>query len=107
MNNTKVFTLLAAMTALFGLIGGSIGGQSGALIALLIAGAMNFIMYFNSSKMVLKSYRAQVIEPSAASELYATVDRLRQRAGLPCRRSLSHPINNPMHLPPAATQSMR
>ncbi|MDH3671685.1 MAG: zinc metalloprotease HtpX [Gammaproteobacteria bacterium] len=83
MNNTKVFTLLAAMTALFGLVGNSIGGQNGAVLALLIAGAMNFIMYFNSSKMVLRSYRAQVVKPTAASELYATVDRLRQRAGLP------------------------
>jgi heat shock protein HtpX len=33
--------------------------------------------------MVLKAYGAQVVTPQQAPELYAMVDRLRQRAGLP------------------------
>ena len=53
------------------------------LAALLIAGAMNFFMYYGSSKMVLRMYRAQVVTAAEAPELYAMVDRLRQRAGLP------------------------
>jgi heat shock protein HtpX len=53
------------------------------VIALLFAGVMNFAMYFMSSKMVLKAYRAQVVGPEQAPELYEIVDRLRQRAGLP------------------------
>jgi heat shock protein HtpX len=40
-------------------------------------------MYFFSDKMVLKMYGAQVVGPTEAPELYAMVDRLRQRAGLP------------------------
>src|ERR687884_1059678 len=44
---------------------------------------MNFVMYFGSSSMVLRAYGAQVVGPSEAPELYAMVDRLRQRAGLP------------------------
>ena len=83
MNNTKVFVLLAGMTAVMGMVGQAMGGQSGMLIALLIAGVMNFYMYFNSSKKVLKAYKAQIITREQAPELYDIVDKLRQRAGLP------------------------
>jgi heat shock protein HtpX len=83
MNNVKVFVLMAGLTALFGAIGASFGGQSGMVMALLFAGAMNVFMYYSSSTMVLKMYKARVITPADAPELYAMVDRLRQRAGLP------------------------
>jgi heat shock protein HtpX len=83
MNNMKVFVLMAAMTALLGAIGGVVGGQSGLIMALLFAGLMNVFMYWNSSKMVLKMYRAQVVDRAQAPELYEMTDRLRQRAGLP------------------------
>jgi heat shock protein HtpX len=52
-------------------------------MALVFAVGMNFFMYFASDKMVLRMYRAQIVEPASAPELYAMVDRLRQRAGLP------------------------
>ena len=83
MNNVKVFALLAGLTALFVAIGGAIGGQSGMLVALLLAGGMNFFMYWGSAKMVLRAYRAQVVTAAEAPDLYEMVDRLRQRAGLP------------------------
>jgi heat shock protein HtpX len=83
MNNVKVFALMAGLTALFGALGSYLGGQSGMVMALLFAGATNFFMYFASSRMVLRMYRAQVITPAEAPDLYAMVDRLRQRAGLP------------------------
>ena len=83
MNNLKVFVLLAGLSALFVAIGGAVGGQTGALLALLFAGGMNFFLYWSSSRMVLRAYRAQVVTEREAPELYAMVDRLRQRAGLP------------------------
>ena len=83
MSNTKVFVLMAGMTALFVAIGGAIGGQGGMVTALVFAGLMNFIMYFSSASMVLKMYGARTITPEQAPELYGMVDRLRQRAGLP------------------------
>ena len=83
MNNLKVFVLLAGLTSLFVAIGGYFGGQSGMVMALAFAGLMNFIMYFASSKMVLRMYGARVVTEHEAPELYAMVDRLRQRAGLP------------------------
>jgi heat shock protein HtpX len=83
MNNVKVFGLLAGMTALFGVIGFAIGGESGMMMALLLAAGMNVFMYYNSGRMVLRMYRAQVVTEEQAPELYRMVDRLRQRAGLP------------------------
>jgi heat shock protein HtpX len=83
MNNVKVFGLMAGLTALFVMAGGAFGGQTGMIIAVVMAAAMNFFAYFASAKMVLRMYNAQVITPEQAPELYAMVDRLRQRAGLP------------------------
>jgi heat shock protein HtpX len=83
MSNLKVFVLMAGMTALFGAVGGIIGGQSGMVMALVFAALMNVVMYWASAKMVLRMYRAQTLTREQAPELYDMVDRLRQRAGLP------------------------
>ena len=83
MNNVKVFVLMAGLTALLVALGGTFGGQGGMAMAFLFAAAMNFFMYFASDKMVLRMYGAQVVSERDAPELYAMVDRLRQRAGLP------------------------
>lgn len=82
-NNVKVFALMAGMTALLGAIGLYLGGDGGLMSALLFAGVMNVAMYFWSHKIVLKMYRARVVTAAEAPELYAMVDRLRQRANLP------------------------
>jgi heat shock protein HtpX len=83
MNNVKVFVLMAGLTALLVGLGGTFGGQSGMVAALVFAGLMNFAMYFGSSKLVLRAYGARTVTAAEAPELYAMVDRLRQRAGLP------------------------
>jgi heat shock protein HtpX len=83
MNNVKVFTLMAALTGLLVGLGGYFGGQGGMVTMLVISALMNFVMYFASTKMVLRMYRAQVVDASQAPELYEIVERLRQRAGLP------------------------
>lgn len=83
MNNFKTFLLMGGLVALFMAIGQALGGSQGLLMALVLGSAMNFIMYFFSDKLVLKMYRAQVVTEKEAPELYAMVDRLRQRAGLP------------------------
>ncbi len=83
MNRVKVFVLMAGLTALLVGLGYTFGGQGGMLIAFLIAAATNVGMYFASDKLVLRMYRARVVDAQAAPELYAMIDRLRQRAGLP------------------------
>ncbi len=83
MNNVKVFGLMALLTGLFAAVGGAIGGSSGIVIALLLAGGMNLFAYWNSASMVLRMYGAETVSPESAPALYEMVDRLRQRAGLP------------------------
>ena len=83
MNIMRTGLLLAAMTGLFIAIGFLLGGQAGMLIAFLIAAAMNFFAYWNSDKMVLRMHGARQVERSVVPELYATVERLAMRAGLP------------------------
>lgn len=83
MNNVKTFMLMAGLMGLFLLAGQILGGANGLMIALVVGGAFNFIMYFFSDKLVLKMYKAHIVTPDQVPELYNTVDRLRQRAGLP------------------------
>jgi heat shock protein HtpX len=95
MHNTKTFLLLAGLIALFLAVGQLLGGTRGLLIALVLGGAMNFIMYFFSDRMVLRMYRAQPVTRAEAPELYDMVDRLRQRAGLPMPRIAIAPHEQP------------
>lgn len=83
MNYFKTGLLLAAMTALFGAVGFLIGGESGMLIALALAAAMNLFAYWNSDRMVLSMYGAREVDAATAPEFYGLVQQLAQRAGLP------------------------
>ena len=83
MNNLKTFVLLAGLFGLFLLAGQLIGGSSGLLVAMVFGSVFNFVMYFFSDRLVLKMYGAKVVTGAEAPELYAMIDRLRQRAGLP------------------------
>ena len=85
-NFTKTFMLMAAITALFVVIGHFIGGQSGMFIALALAVAMNFFSYWFSDKMVLKMYNAQEVDATTAPEYYNMVKELAGRANLPMPR---------------------
>src|SRR5690606_27791934 len=87
MEKLKVFALMAVLSALLVGLGGYIGGNGGAMLFFVISLAMNFGMYWFSDRIVLKQYRAHIVQPGEEGgrfdELYAMVDRLRQNAGLP------------------------
>lgn len=84
-NWLKTFMLMAAITALFGTIGASIGGVGGMLLALAVAGAMNIYAYWFSDKAVLKMYGAQEVTPDNTEfrGYYTMVKELAENAGLP------------------------
>ena len=82
----KTSLLVAAILALFGVVGGMLGGATGMLIALLAGGGMNLWAYWNSDKMVLRMYGAREIGPADAPALYGMVAELSGRAGLPMPR---------------------
>jgi heat shock protein HtpX len=86
MNYFKTAILLAGMTGLLMVVGFLIGGQAGALIALVIAGAINLFSYWNSDKLVLSMHGAQEVDQHTAPELYDMVRTLAERAELPMPR---------------------
>jgi heat shock protein HtpX len=83
MQFTKIFVMMAGLTALLAAFGGYFGGQNGAILVFILAALMNFGMFWFSDQVVLKMYRARTIGPDEAPDLYRMVDRLRQRAELP------------------------
>lgn len=86
MNYAKTALLLAAMTGLFLAAGFLIGGAGGALIALVIALAMNGFAWWNSDSMALKAHNAEPVTRAGAPDLYNMVERLSKNAGLPTPR---------------------
>ena len=85
-NWVKTAMLMAAITALFVVIGGMIGGSKGMMLALLIALGMNFFSYWFSDKMVLRMYNAQEVDETSAPQFYRMVRDLAARAQLPMPR---------------------
>lgn len=85
-NWLKTSLLMAAIMALFGVIGGYIGGTSGMTLALLFGGAMNLFAYWFSDSMVLRMYNAREVDEASAPQFYGMVRELAQRAGLPMPR---------------------
>jgi heat shock protein HtpX len=82
-NWVKTAMLMAAITALFVVIGGMIGGSKGMALALIVALAMNFFSYWFSDKLVLKMYNAQEVDEASAPQFYRMVRELATRAQLP------------------------
>jgi heat shock protein HtpX len=91
----RVFVLMAGLTALFVVVGGSIAGRGGMLLALLLAAGMNLYAWFTSDSAALRAFRARLVTQPEAPELHAMVDRLRQRAGLPMPRLAIAPQPQP------------
>jgi heat shock protein HtpX len=94
-NQFKTAFLLTVLTLLIVALGGMFGGKSGMIIALLLAGGMNFFSYWFSDKMVLKMYRAREVTPSQAPDLYRIVEELAHSADLPMPRVFIIPQDSP------------
>jgi heat shock protein HtpX len=88
-NWIKTFVLMAGITGLFGAVGAALGGGTGMIMALCLAGAMNFYAYWFSDKAVLKMYGAQEVTPENMQQhaqfrnYYNMVKELAQNAELP------------------------
>ncbi|PWB51077.1 MAG: protease HtpX [Nitrosomonadales bacterium] len=82
----KTTILMAAIVALFGMMGAALGGQSGMLLALLFAGGMNIWAYWFSDQAVLRMYNAREVDESSAPQFYRMVRELSRNAGLPMPR---------------------
>lgn len=83
MNRVKTAMLLAALTALVLVIGQALAGQAGLVLALVLAGAMNFGAYWFSDRIVLRMHGARQIGESEEPELFAMVRDLATSQGMP------------------------
>jgi heat shock protein HtpX len=115
MNTMKTTVLLAGMAGLFLAVGYLLGGRSGMLVALVMAGVMNFVAFFWSDKIVLRMYGARPVSREESPELYGIVERLAMKAGIPMPRLYVIPdpaLNafatgrNPSHAAVAATEGI-
>ncbi len=106
---------MATLTVLFVWIGGMLGGRQGAIIALVIAGAMNFFGYWFSDKLVLRRYQGHEVGPEDTSGLYRLVAGLTEKAQLPMPKIYIIPEQapnafatgrDPKHAAVAATQGI-
>lgn len=94
-NKLKTFFLMFLLTMLFIWLGGLLGGSTGAVIALVLAGAMNFYAYWVSDKMVLKRYRAQEVRAEDNHRLYRIVSNLVAKTDLPMPKVYIIPEKSP------------
>src|SRR6266536_2141061 len=92
-NALKTTVLLGAMSGLLLLIGEAIGGGQGLIMGFFFAVVMNFGSYWFSDKIVLRMYNAQEVGPE--HPLYAIVQGLAARAGLPMPRVYVIPDASP------------
>jgi heat shock protein HtpX len=116
MNNIfKTTFLLSLLTILLVIMGGTVGGHGGMIVAFLIAAAMNFGSYWFSDKIVLRMYNAQEITREIHPSFYGMVERLAGRAGLPMPKVYIIPDEspnafatgrNPAHAAVAATEGV-
>jgi hypothetical protein len=107
MNVVRTGMLLAALTALFLACGWLLGGQQGAMVALLIALGTNLFAYWNSDKMVLRMHHARPVSAASAPELYRMVETLARRAELPLPRTGRCCAAIRRHAPSVACTSQR
>ena len=81
-NQLKTVALLGLLTFLAMWIG-TLFGQGGVIIALVIVVAMNFGMYFFSDKLALKMYKAQPASKTDYPRLHALVEEVATKADIP------------------------
>jgi heat shock protein HtpX len=86
-NFAKTGFLLVMLTGIFVGTGALVGGQSGLVVAFVLALGMNLFSLWKSDKMVLRLHGAQEVDERTAPDFVAMVRHLAGRAGLPMPRT--------------------
>jgi heat shock protein HtpX len=95
MNIFKTTLLLTLLTLILVLAGMYFGGEDGALLAFGIAAVINFTSYFYSDKIALRMYNAQPVTREELPRVYAVVERLAGRDGIPMPKVYVIPTESP------------
>jgi heat shock protein HtpX len=75
--------ILILLSVLLVIAGGALGGRGGMQIALVIAVVMNFVSYFFSDKIALKTSGAQPVTREQLPRLYQVMEGLAAKANIP------------------------
>ena len=86
MNTLKTTVLMALLMGIMIAVGGAFGGRGGAMLMLIFSLGVNFVTYWFSDTIVLKTYNAQEVDAQSAPQLYGLVERLAANAELPMPR---------------------
>jgi heat shock protein HtpX len=91
----KTAVLLAALGALFMLIGAAVGGATGLVIGLGIGLVFVGGSYWLSDTLAIKAARAKPVSREELPQVYATVEQLTQQAGMPMPKIYVSPEMQP------------
>lgn len=94
-NQLKTGLLLGLLTAIILLFGRMLGGQTGLILAFILAIAMNVGSYWFSDRIVLSMYKARELGPDDAPALHRIVEELATRGGMPKPRIFLIPQEAP------------
>ena len=82
-NTFKTTILLATLTGLFVVVGSALGGQTGMVIAFMLAIALNMSAWWFSDKIALRMSSAREVSYPDAPQLHQLVETLAERANMP------------------------
>lgn len=112
MNTARTVMLMTLLTLVLVGAGGALGGQSGALFALIMAAVMNLSSYWFSDKIVVKMYKGQQVDNGPLFDIVAELCQ-RNNLTMPKVYILPQPTpnafatgRNPEHAVVAATQGI-
>lgn len=101
-NYAKIGFLFIMLMSLFGIIGSMVGQFlfDGAVIPAMviflgIAGVINLVSFYSSDKIVLRAYRAQIVDERRFPRLYNAVKSVAVKADLPMPKVAIIPEKNP------------
>lgn len=94
-NTIRTWVFLAGLGGLFILVGESLGGRGGAMLALLFAVVMNMGSYWFSDRLVLKMTKSKPVTEADAPWLYSIMRDLCARAELPMPALYLMPAKQP------------